>query len=327
MRWFIALMLALVMVTPAFAGHDPYVAFVTYVGADAGYRNSDKTANTWYISPKHRQFLLDEPFYIGGSTNAGKDLAMCWPLSNVAGDPPQCEAFNALTVLNQPEVCYYSTAPWTGTRPDPGLPNARVSAGDAGYFEWWVRLPKSPSGEINLVLECGVLKPNAFAFNHYKSIKLCAAETGERIGTGLCTRKEVNLGTNPLIVGALPKITAIAYPGKHALWSTPFNLTAFKNPGAYNPFDGLNLTNNASAQLLDAITYPTQTRIVLKACMNKAIITKLPITGQVNALGQVENDLSDGDMIYVRLDIPRNNTVDIYCNQQSLKVVGVGEAP
>jgi hypothetical protein len=30
-------------------------------------------------------------------------------------------------------------------------------------------------------------------------------------------------------------------------------------------------------------------------------------------------------MIYVRLDIPRYNSVDIYCNAQSLRVAGVGE--
>ena len=59
--------------------------------------------------------------------------------------------------------------------------------------------------------------------------------------------------------------------------------------------------------------------------MDKTIITKLPVTGQVNATGDVETDLEYGDMIYVRLDIPRYNSVDIYCNAESLKVVGVGE--
>ena len=39
----------------------------------------------------------------------------------------------------------------------------------------------------------------------------------------------------------------------------------------------------------------------------------------------MEADLEYGDLIYVRLDIPRSNTVDIYCHEQSLRVMGIGE--
>ena len=311
MRWFIALMLALVMVTPAFAGEDPYIAAVTYTSTSP--QKSDQQANPWYISPKHQQFLLDEAGFLGSD-------AMCQPIS---GTVKQCEQFKALTAVNQPEVCLYSTS--ILPIPTPGLlPNAVVRAGNAGKFEWYVRLPKKPSGEINLVLECGVLKPNSFTFNHYESIEVCAAETGERVGPN-CTRTEVDPGTNPLITRALPTITAIAYPGLYNFPFAPFNLTAFRNPGSYSPFSGVNMVNGAAAQLLDAVKFPDDTKIVLKACMDKTIITKLPVTGQVNATGDVETDLEYGDMIYVRLDIPRYNSVDIYCNQQSLKVVGVGE--
>jgi len=311
MRWLIALVLALAMVTPAFAGEDPYIATVTYTSTSP--QKSDQQANPWYISPKHQQFLLDEVGFLGTA-------AMCQPIS---GTVKQCEQFKALTEVNQPEVCYYSTY-WGGAPNDPGHWNAVVRAGNAGKFEWYVRLPKKPSGEINLVLECGVLKPNSFTFNHYESIEVCAAETGERVGPN-CTRTEVDPGTNPLITRALPTITAIAYPGLYNYPFTPFNLTAFRNPGSYSPFSGVNMVNGAAAQLLDAVKYPDDTKIVLKACMDKTIITKLPVTGQVNAAGDVETDLEYGDMIYVRLDIPRYNSVDIYCNIQSLKLAGVGE--
>jgi hypothetical protein len=61
--------------------------------------------------------------------------------------------------------------------------------------------------------------------------------------------------------------------------------------------------------------------------MDKTVITKLPVTGQINALGETENDLEAGDLIYVRMDVPRQNTVDIYCHAQSVRVAGIGESP
>ena len=200
-------------------------------------------------------------------------------------------------------------------------------AGNSGFYEWYVRLPKKPSGEINLAIQCGILKPNAFASYLYDAVELCAAETGERIGNGVCVRKEVNPGTNPLVIGALPQITAIVYPGPFNVAFTPFHLTAFRNPGTYNPFaaDG-SLSNGAAGQVLNGLA-DTATRILLKSCMDKTVVTKLPVTGQVNALGEVETDLESGDLIYVRIDVPRNNTVDVYCHAQSLKVMGIGETP
>jgi hypothetical protein len=323
MRWFITLMLALVMVTPTFAGEDPYVATVTYLGTANPLSDFNGTVR-WYVSPKHQQFLLDEVGFLGGNDPATQFAAMCAPIS---GTTAQCEKFTPSEAKNQPEICD-GQGIWNGpfNFSDRGLLNAVVRAGNLGKFEWWVRLPKKPSGEINLVLQCGVLKPGGFSFqdNFYSAIEKCAAEAGERTDSN-CTRIEVDPGTNPLITRALPTITAMAYPGLYNYGFKPFNLTAFRNPGPYAPFSGANMVNGSAAQLLDAVKYPDDTKIVLKACMDKAIITKLPVTGQVNATGDVETDLEYGDMIYVRLDIPRFNSVDIYCNQQSLKVVGVGE--
>jgi hypothetical protein len=61
--------------------------------------------------------------------------------------------------------------------------------------------------------------------------------------------------------------------------------------------------------------------------MDKAVVVKIPVTGQVNALGQTENDLEQGDIIFVQMNVPRKNTVDVYCHQQSLRLQGIGEAP
>ncbi len=318
MKWLVALILALTMVTPAFAGEDPYIAIV----------GQDNLANPFYVSPKYLRFMFNEnafPFNIPvtfGTVPASNQYTR-------VGTTGQ-EMFRSQTLNSMPEICdTLGTAEGrfpNFTFTDIGLDNAVTPAGNAGFYEWYVRLPKKPSGEINLTIQCGVLKPNAFAAHFYEAVELCAAETGERIGAGTCVRKEVNPGTNPLIVGALPKIRAIAYPGPNNIGFAPFHLTAFRNPGTYNPFNAAgDMVNAAGAQVLNGVD--NGTRILLKSCMDKTVVTKLPVTGQVNAAGDVETDLEAGDLIYVRIDVPRNNTVDVYCHQQSLRVMGIGEGP
>ena len=299
MKWLITLVLALSMATPAFAGEDPYIAIV----------GNDKDFKPWYVSEKYRQFMYDQE---------------AWQIPVCASDG--CESFETQRAINAPEVCYFND---NGEPPPRELvwPNSLTTAGNSGWYKWWVRLPKKPSGQINLVLQCGVLKPNSFPFWEYESIELCAAETGERIGHGTCVRDEVNPGWNPLVVGALPRIKAIAYPGPYNSF-TPFHLTAFKNPGSYNPFgsngSGDKMVNGEGAQILDG---SANAKILLKACMDKTVVAKLPVTGQINAANEEETDLEAGDFILVRIDIPRDNTVDVFCHRQSLKVMGIGEAP
>jgi hypothetical protein len=254
-----------------------------------------------------------------GSTNPG-------PSTYFREGGPGCESFLSQTPMIQSEVCHLA--------PNPGLtnfdkfltaPNAKTPAGNAGWYEWWIRLPKKPSGEINIVIQCGVVKPNAFAVYEFDAVALCAAETGERIGYGVCVRQEVDPGVNPIVNTALPRITAIAYPGPYNDFA-PFNLTAFRNPSSYTLSIDVKtggLLNNGNEQVLEG---STNSRIMLKACMDKAIVTKLPVTGQLNALEQTETDLEAGDIIYVRMDVPRQNTVDIYCNPFSARLQGVGEA-
>ena len=167
------------------------------------------------------------------------------------------------------------------------------------------------------MIQCGVVKPNAFAVYGFHSVELCAAETGERIGAGVCVRQEVDPGVSPVQNAALPKITAVAFPGPFAGFTTPFNLTAFKNPSAYTlTFDMVTnaMSNNGNSHVLDG---SSNARILLKACMDKTIVAKLPVADQINALGQAEADLNAGDMIKVRMDVPRQNSVDIYCHAQS----------
>jgi len=284
MKWLCAWLAVLCMVVPAIAGEDPYIAVVDNDAAVVGW--------DFYFNLTQQQFVLDQ---------------------ESMGIPVAGEEFRSQTASSRRDVCDQ-----TLTR---GLPNAKTPAGNAGFYEWRIRLPKKPSGEINIAIACGVMKPGG------TSIELCAAETGERIGAGVCVRQEVDPGVSPVNNTALPKITAIAYTGPYNVSFLPFHLTAFKNPSSYTlAFDPVTqaMSNNVNSQILDG---STNARILLKACMDKTVVTKLPVTGQINALGEAENDLEMGDLIYVRLDVPRQNTVDIYCHSQSVRLAGVGETP
>jgi hypothetical protein len=303
MKWLVSLLLVLCIVTPAMAGEDPYIAVV----------GNDIAANPFYLSPKYLQFIYDQTAF---------------------GVPTTGEQFVSQMVVNKPEICDLSgegTGPLFTFR---GNPNSRVTSANAGYWAWYIRLPKKPSGEINLVFQCGVVKPNAFALWNFQAVELCAAETGEKVGPE-CSRLLLNPGEDPIVAAGLPQITAIAIPGPYNSF-TPFYLTAYKNPGTYTlGFDDSGaIKNSAASQLLDGTA---NTRILLKACMDKTIVAKIPVAGQVNAgkpappisvsITDVESDLVEGDIIYVKMALPRQNTVDVYCHSQSLRLMGVGESP
>ncbi len=296
MKCLFACLLALCMVAPAMAGEDPFVAIVG---------NDLLDVNLFYLSPKESQFLYNQVNF---------------------GVPLTGEIFVSQMPLIQPEIC--DTAGTVidainGVFATVGNPNAVVRKQDSGYFTWTIALPKKPNA-LNICFQCGVLKPNTFRELGFAAVLECAGYTGERIGTGFCTRNDVNPGTNPIIPGALPQVTATAVAGPYNAFPT-FHLTAYRNPGTYNNY-AQPLTNNAALQVLNGPA-STSTRVMLKSCFDKCVNIKLPVTGQTNALGETEADLELGDLIQVRLDIPRNNTVDVYCNTQSLKLVGIGEAP
>ena len=333
MKWLIGCLLTLVLVSAAFAGEDPYISIV---GDDIDF-------NSFYFSQKQQQFLFDQ---------ADFSVPICF--GSIPPKTPQtrvgdvgCEQFRSNKPINQPEICDVNGVVHDFLKGDFdffGEPNAVITKQNAGYFEWWIRLIKKPSGEINICIQCGVLKPNTFTpFTGFLAVEECAAETGERVGTGFCTRDQVEPGRNPINNYALPKLTAIAYPGPYAntdingkTWA-PFHLTAYKNPSDYRltsePYAGLSevkemtqLVNSDSLQLLDGTS---DARILLKSCMDKCVVAKIPVTGQVNAatIPETENDLEAGDIIQIRLDIPVQNTVDIYCHAESAKLQGIGESP
>jgi hypothetical protein len=311
------------------AGESPYIGIV----------GNDIAFSPFYFSEKHQQFLLDQeaidvPVCFGSFPSVTPNTRV--PATGGAG----CEQFRSNKPINQPEICDVGGTVIDFAKGDFeyfGNPNAVITKQNAGYFEWWIRLPKKPSGEINICIQCGILKPNTFTpFTGFNAVEQCAAETGERIGTAWCTQDQVDPPTNPILNGALPKLTVMAYPGPYApVDFTPFHLTAYKNPSNYNLTTNtvtddlptnthVAMTNSGSLQVLDG---STNARVLLKSCMDKCVVAKIPVTDQMNILGEVESDLEAGDLIQVRLTIPGNNTVDIYCHSQSTRLAGIGEGP
>jgi len=245
MKWIIGCLLALFLVTPAMAGEDPYIGIV----------GNDGDFNSFYWSEKHQQFLYDE--------------------ASIGLPATTLEGFRCNSAINKAEFCQIA---FDDT--NIGNLNCKAGAGNRGFFEWVIRLPKKPSGEINLCFQCGILKPNTDVF--CDAIELCAAETGERLGFGFCTRNFVGPGVDPIVPGALPMISAIAFPGPFNFFY-PFYLTAYKNPGTYKlPFWSLNqnLKSGGDSVTLDG---GPDVRILLKACMDKCIVVKIPTDGQINA--------------------------------------------
>jgi len=310
----LALIITMILVAPAFAGEEPFKAAV--------YEDSE--IPPFYISPKLAQFTYPETFYYGHcyyyicpGDGIPVDPKVCTPLGGSCFMcPSKCqERFSSKTAPIFPEVC---CTPGTPDCPDVG--NSRITKGNTGWYEWVIGLPKKPEGEMNIEIECGVLKPNAWVFYEYESVEKCAAVTGERIAPGQCTR----VARSTLKAIALPTIEAIAYPGCQNDFE-PFHLTAYRNPGQYTVPEGGSIPwNTESLQVLNG---STTSRIALKACMDKTIIVKRPIKGKINALGEVEANLEAGDLIKVRMEISEANTVDIYCSQYSVKIGGIGAPP
>jgi len=309
-----ALMVVMILVTAALAGEEPYKAV-------AGYDNDDIVKN-FYISAKLAPFLHPDTDYFNNQCSSaiicppdpiGLD---CQPYGSCFLCPSECrEIFKSDHAINQPEVCCVDSM-----NCPPDVKTALITKGNAGWYEWVIGLPKKPEGELNIEIECGVLKPNAWAHLGYEAIELCAAETGEVIDPGLCTRKA---GTY-LRHFALPTIEVTAHPGCQNEF-TPFHLTAYKNPSDYKITRSVTpgpLKNSSTLQLL---TGGPLSRIALKACLDKTILIKWPREGEINALGEMEWNLEAGDLIKVRMNVPLDNTVDIYCSKYSVKIGGLGE--
>jgi hypothetical protein len=203
-----------------------------------------------------------------------------------------------------------------------------------GGYEWIIQLPKKPRGNLNIQIQCGVLKPNADSVAGMfgvAPVDICAGETGEET-FGLCDRVYTVANQNVIKQNYLPTVTATA----ERKAGGSFHLTAYRVPSAFsNIFTTTSLGKGLKgySKNLQVLDGSKQTRVVLKSCQPETLFVKMPVSGQIverladdgtKAL-DTEYDLEAGDRIRVKLDFPRGHLMDVFCNEYSVKVMGLGD--
>jgi hypothetical protein len=307
--------LAIGAASTSWAGQEPYVGVV---GADI-------EMNTYYLEPKLWRWLHSE------STH---DDPWAW---DVTQDQERF-TYSGISDDEHPEVCIQAEGDFGPSNTDGHTweytDTVWLQHEKAGQYKWRINLPKTPNGNINIVVQCGLLKANAYSDavqTGYpeRAMDDCAGETGEVQGTGDCTRRLDQPNTQVMNLQALPMVTAIAYPDPDRTDAPPFNLTSFKTPSYYALGFKTDAAGEKSLKPIQGshviLNGKREARIALKACQPETMFVKIPVTGQINGLGQEEVDLLQGDEIEVTLDFPRGHTMDVYCNQYSVKLMGLGQ--
>ena len=172
------------------------------------------------------------------------------------------------------------------------IASALTDAYNIGIYEWQIVLQMKPETDLNInIFDC-VTKHNTFNIRDY------AEQTG---------RYRADWGQLFFVQSANPSITALAYPGQ------------FATPGF------------VSGLILDARAMPTLGLVALnqalytsKAHWEEGLVVKLPQNGDVSTSGQTEYNLKQGDKIFVRVDVPFNNSVDIRYGPSNVIVKYVG---
>jgi len=181
--------------------------------------------------------------------------------------------------------------------PDPCFPgyfSALTDAWNEAVYEWLIVLQMKPESDINVNIYDCVLKHNTF------DVWDGAEQTG---------RYRAPWGQLFFVPTANPIMTVKAFPG-------PFATPGFPTAGI----------------TLDARVLPGLDLVPMfeqlytsKALWSEGLVMALPQTGNTNASGQAEFNLKQGDRISVKVEIPGNNTVDLFYGQDNviLKYIGI----
>jgi hypothetical protein len=171
--------------------------------------------------------------------------------------------------------------------------SALVDPWSEALFAWRIVLQMKPQSDIDVEIV------NCVTNGTEPSVWTAASQTG---------RYRSPWGGTIFIPSANPNITVAAHPGP------------FATPGFVNPFqlEARQLPTLASLPLYEAF-------FTGKALWEASLIVSLPVTGQVNALGQPCYSLKAGDAIEITVKVPYNNTAYIRFGRDNvlLKYIGV----
>jgi hypothetical protein len=164
----------------------------------------------------------------------------------------------------------------------------------ASTYEWQIVLQMQPESDINLNIYDCVLKHNEF------DLWTAAEQTG---------RYRAPWGQLFFLPASNPRVTVqmIGGPFKDPGWNgAPILMDTRTMPGLYN------LTVNR-------LLYTS------KAHWEEGIVLVMPQTGARGASGQLFYDLHQGDKIYVKVEVPNTNSVDLWYGADNvlLKYIGV----
>ena len=180
--------------------------------------------------------------------------------------------------------------------PDPcfgdfGLLSALAGVWSEATYEWWIVLQMKPESDLNLNIYDCVLKVGQFS-------PWGGAEQTGRYRSG---------SQSVFVLSANPSIKVKAYPGEYATpgFTAPFVLDSRVSPS----LDGVALAD---------VLYTS------KALWSENLVLEMPETGKMNRSGQTMYNLKQGDLIYVKVTIPYNNTCDIRYGADSVIVKYIG---
>jgi hypothetical protein len=176
---------------------------------------------------------------------------------------------------------------------------ALTDAYNEGTYEWWIVLQMKPESDINLNIYDCVLKHNE------TDLWMYADQTG---------RYRADWGELIFDASANPIISASVIPGP---WATSGFTAQFAASGEELILDARTLPGLVSVPMED-VAYTS------KGHFPEGLVLALPKTLNTNGSGQMEWNLKQGDVIHVKVQVPYNNTVDVWYGPASVLVKYIG---
>ena len=192
------------------------------------------------------------------------------------------------------DPCFNLPLDGLATRRDPYLSHM-ITAWNGGWFEWQIMLQKKPDTDLDINIRDCVLKMNSFTPFGDEPFE-GASQTGRYI---------MPWGQSFWLIDSNPRISVVAFPGQYGNIAPGTVLDCRTTPGLH------------LLPLLDQL-------YTSKALWEESVVVVMPEDGEVNLSGQVLRRLEAGDMIRIRVDVPTENTVDLYYGQDNVVVKYVG---